>query len=70
MGYIIGNIMIVFVTLLVITTSLKNYLKNGPNHQGFEPFNHSKFWDTIGFSFYAYEGIGTVLPIMKETKNI
>lgn len=26
-------------------------------------------WDMIGFSFYTFEGIGTVLPILKESKN-
>jgi|TARA_B110000285_G_C15105759_1_gene607825 hypothetical protein len=37
---------------------------------GFKAYN-AKFLDTIGFAFYAaFEGIGTLLPIMKETKQI
>jgi amino acid permease len=70
MGYIIGNIMIIFVTLLLITTSIKNYASSGPRQPGFEAFNKNKFWDTIGFSFYAYEGIGVILPIMKESRDM
>ena len=31
--------------------------------------NESKMWDMIGFSFYSFEGIGTIMPIMKESKH-
>jgi len=31
--------------------------------------NTSKMWDMIGFSFYSFEGIGTIMPIMKESRN-
>lgn len=26
-------------------------------------------WDMIGFSFYCFEGIGVVMPIMEQTRN-
>jgi proton-coupled amino acid transporter len=26
-------------------------------------------WDMIGFSFYSFEGIGCILPVMRESKN-
>ncbi len=31
--------------------------------------NTEKMWDMIGFSFYSFEGIGTLLPIMQEAEN-
>jgi proton-coupled amino acid transporter len=31
--------------------------------------NTSKMWDMIAFSFYSFEGIGTLMPVMAETKN-
>lgn len=68
-GYKIGNVMIIAVTLLIMIMSLRGLLNhNYPIHTGFKPIA-SKYWDTIGFSFYAFEGIGTVLPIMKESQN-
>lgn len=68
LGYAFGLVMIIFTTLFTCTYSLKEM---GLNKQqaGFKPFNKSSFLDTIGFAFYAaFEGIGTLLPIMKETK--
>jgi amino acid permease len=67
-GYALGIILIIFTTLFICTFSLKHF---GEKDKGFEPFNSNNFWDTIGFSFYgAFEGIGTLLPIMKETRYI
>ena len=58
--------MIIFVTLLIMTFSLKGMSSN--SHKGFKPIG-DKYWSTIGFSFYAFEGIGTLLPIMIETES-
>lgn len=58
--------MIIFTTLFVCTYTIK---KDRYENAKFEAFNSSSFLDTIGFSFYAlFEGIGTLLPIMKETR--
>jgi len=31
--------------------------------------NYESYWNTIGFSFFMYEGIGGVMPIMSATKD-
>jgi amino acid permease len=68
-GYIFGNVMIIF-TVLVISSYCISYLaKDGPKTDEFRALNRKKMWDMIGFSFYCFEGIGVVLPIMEQTKD-
>ena len=31
---------------------------------GYYGINHDRFWDMIGFSFFMFEGIGCVMPVM------
>ena len=31
---------------------------------GYVPLNHRRYWDMIGFSFFMFEGIGCVMPVM------
>ena len=31
---------------------------------GYYPINHDSYWNMIGFSFFMFEGIGTVMPVM------
>jgi len=31
---------------------------------GYYSINHDRFWDMIGFSFFMFEGIGSVMPVM------
>ena len=33
------------------------------------PINYESFWAHIGFTFYMYEGIGGLMPLMNATKN-
>lgn len=68
-GYFIGIVMIVFTTLLISIFSAKNLITDGPQNEGFKPFNKDKMWSMIGFSFYSFEGIGPLLPVMLESKN-
>ena len=62
---ILGDIMIV-ITLLIISFYCINM--NSENQweaqEGFIPFNSHRYFDMIGFSFFMFEGIGTVMPIM------
>ena len=65
--YAFGLIMVVFTTLFTCTYTLKQKKDDA----GFEAFDSKSFLDTFGFCFYSlFEGIGTLLPIMKETKRI
>ena len=44
-----------------------------PTYQGYYSINKSSYWDMIGFSFFMFEGIGSVMPVMnacnKEAKD-
>ena len=31
--------------------------------------NPEQYWGTIGFAFFMYEGIGSLLPVMRETEK-
>ena len=44
-------------------------IKNGPRNEEFHAVNKIKLWDMVGFSFYCFEGIGVVLPIMEQTRD-
>jgi amino acid permease len=37
--------------------------------RGLVPVNEDKMWAMIGFAFFMFEGIGTVMPVMSATKN-
>lgn len=68
-GYIIGISAILVTTLIIIIYAVSGLIKDGPRNDGFKAINTYKMWDMIGFSFYAFEGIGTLMPIMKESKD-
>lgn len=36
---------------------------------GLVPINYKSYWNTIGFSFFMFEGIGGVMPVMSATKD-
>ena len=36
---------------------------------GLVPINYASYWNTIGFSFFMFEGIGGVMPVMSATKD-
>ena len=63
-GYIFGNIMILFTVAVISSYCVSLLAKDGPMNDAFVPVNTNKMWDMIGFSFYCFEGIGVVLPIM------
>lgn len=31
---------------------------------GYVPINNDSYWNMIGFSFFMFEGIGCVMPVM------
>jgi len=65
-GYLIGNVTILFTTLLVFFYCIGGLARRGPQNDGFNPVNSSP-WKMIGFSFYCFEGIGTLMPILRES---
>lgn len=71
-GYIIGTFMIVWTVLVVSGYCIVGLIKDGPRQPG-EFYavnaNASEIWDMVGFAFYTFEGIGTVMPIIEKTKK-
>ena len=68
-GYSLAIFMIIFATTVLMAYSVDGLVTTGPANDGFKIVNVDKLWDMIGFSFYTFEGIGTVLPILKESQN-
>ena len=36
---------------------------------GYQAVNRESYWSMVGYAFYMYEGIGSLLPIMRETEK-
>ena len=68
-GFIVGNVMIVFTALVISGYSIDGLIKDGPQNDGFQAVNQPKMWNMIGFSFYCFEGIGVLMPIMEQTRH-
>ena len=68
-GYVIGTSMIVWTVLVVSGYCIAGLIEHGPKQPGtFYAVNDntSKIWDMVGFAFYTFEGIGTVMPIIEK----
>lgn len=68
--------LLVFAALMilvgVVTTSAfaLGVISDQDGHaEGYEPLNPDGYWGTIGFAFFMYEGIGSLLPVMRETEK-
>lgn len=61
------------IALAVITTSVYcfNTIQENDGAPGpeFVPVNKSSYFAMVGFAFFMFEGIGCLLPVMKETKE-
>ena len=68
-GYIFGNVMILFTVIVISGYCITLLAKDGPKTDAFVPVNTTSLWYMIGFSFYCFEGIGVVLPIMDQSKD-
>ena len=41
----------------------------GGHGEGYVPLNPDSYWGTVGFAFFMYEGIGCLLPVVRETEK-
>lgn len=57
--------MILYTVLVISGYSIVGLIKSGPKNDGFKAFNPDHMWDMVGFSFFCFEGIGIVMPIME-----
>lgn len=67
--YTFAIMMIIFTTSVCFFYSVYNLSKHGQENPGFIAYDSKNMWDMIGFSFYCFEGIGVLLPIMESAQN-
>jgi amino acid permease len=64
-NFIFGSFVVVGTVIIVATyDALIINDNNGEPGLGWTSFNQNGYWTMIGLSFYMFEGIPTVLPIM------
>ena len=63
--FLIGNLMMISTVLIVSMTLAQKFIDRGYTFgRNIVPMNYDSYWSMVGFSCYAYEGIGVVMPIM------
>jgi len=64
---------VAMIGLGVVTTSVfavrEIEVNNGESGPDYVALNKDSFWSMIGFSFFMFEGIGCLIPIMRETEK-
>ena len=58
------------IALAVLTTTvfcLRIVMEQGGHGPDWVPINKESYWDMVGFAFFMFEGIGCLMPVMKET---
>ena len=67
--FIFAAMMILLGVLTTSVFAVRVIEEQGGHGEGYEPVNQDSFWGTIGFAFFMFEGIGCLLPVMKETEK-
>jgi proton-coupled amino acid transporter len=62
-SYLIADVLILVTGLVILVFATMNLSDNGWG-EGVVAFNDATWLSMIGSSIYAYEGIGTILPIL------
>ena len=64
---------VAMIGLGVVTTTVYAVMliqeQEGAPGPGYEPVNNEMYWSAIGFAFFMFEGIGCLLPVMRETEK-
>lgn len=61
--------MIISTMLVCMVYGALNLEAKGPQIDTVDWFNSQKFAGAIGFSIYAYEGVGVIMPIQDITRD-
>ena len=67
--HLFGDLMIIITIVVVCTYAGINVKDDGWDAKGAQFINSTLWPDAIGFSVYAFEGIGVVLPIIEVTER-
>ena len=65
--YMLGNLLILMTIIVVCVYCGLLLTQNHSVGPGLKAYNKDGFWLMVGFSIYAYEGIGVVMPIMQAS---
>jgi amino acid transporter len=69
-AFALSMVIILIVTIVTSAYALQVIdAQGGEPGPGYEPMNHDLYWNAIGFSFYMFEGIGCLMPVLKETEK-
>ena len=63
-GFVFGFAMIVITIVVISSFCVSMNMSKIVNTPGFVPINESSYWSMIGFSFFMFEGIGGLMPLM------
>lgn len=67
-GYIFANAMIILTVGLTAAYCVGIISRHsGSSGPDFVALNKAKYWQMVGFAFFMFEGIGCLMPILKET---
>ena len=65
--FLVGNILILTTVIIVTIVLIVKFVKRDYEFaDNLEPINMDSYMSMVGFSCYAYEGIGVVMPIMEN----
>lgn len=65
--FLLGNTLILTTVIIVSVVLIHTFINREPGEKfgpDIVPLNSDHYWSMIGFSCYAYEGIGVVMPVM------
>ncbi len=66
-GFMFSMAMIGLAVLTTTVFCFKDIESQGGHGPDWVPINKSSYWDMVGFAFFMFEGIGCLMPVMKET---
>jgi proton-coupled amino acid transporter len=68
--HVFADVMILLAIIIIVIFGCLNIKNTGTTHGSEIPFINTKtYTDAIGFSVYAFEGIGMILPVQDITVN-
>ena len=65
--FLLGNTLILTTVIIVSVVLIHTFINREPGEKfgpDIVPLNGDHYWSMVGFSCYAYEGIGVVMPVM------
>lgn len=65
-GFILSVILMMLAVAMTSFFALKQIKEQDGHGIDYQPINRDSYWDMVGYAFYMFEGIGALLPVMRE----